>query len=65
MDKVKRHICIPSGKSAQHTLINRQDLELGSELGQGEFGSVLRGVWKDPRGNKVKCPVLSLNTIYS
>jgi len=34
-------------------LITRQSLELGAELGQGEFGSVLKGVWTDPKGNKV------------
>lgn len=39
---------------SQQTLITRQSLELGAELGQGEFGSVLKGVWRDPKGNKVK-----------
>ena len=39
---------------SQQTLITRQSLELGAELGQGEFGSVLKGVWTDPKGNKVK-----------
>ncbi len=39
---------------SQQTLIFRQSLELGTELGQGEFGSVLKGVWTDPKGNKVK-----------
>lgn len=39
---------------SQQTLIVGQSLELGAELGQGEFGSVLKGVWTDPKGNKVK-----------
>ena len=38
---------------SQQTLIMRQSLELGAELGQGEFGSVLKGVWTDPKGKKV------------
>lgn len=38
---------------SQQTLITRESLELGAELGQGEFGSVLKGVWTDPKGNKV------------
>ena len=40
---------------SQQTLITRQSLELGAELGQGEFGSVLKGAWTDPKGNKVTC----------
>jgi len=42
---------------SQQTLITRQSLELGAELGQGEFGSVLKGVWTDPKGNKVTCSI--------
>ena len=38
---------------SQQTLIVSQSLELGAELGQGEFGSVLKGIWTDPKGNKV------------
>ena len=38
----------------QSTLIMKQSLELGAELGQGEFGSVLKGIWTDPKGNKVR-----------
>ena len=33
--------------------IRRDSLTLGRELGQGEFGSVLMGVWCTPEGNKV------------
>lgn len=38
---------------SQQTLITGQSLELGAELGQGEFGSVLKGLWTDPKGKKV------------
>ena len=40
---------------SQQTLITSESLELGAELGQGEFGSVLKGVWTDPKGGKVTC----------
>ena len=43
---------------SQQTLITRESLELGAELGQGEFGSVLKGVWTDPEGKKVTSLVL-------
>ena len=50
---------------SQQTLIMRQSLELGAELGQGEFGSVLKGVWTDPKGKKVWCCVLSFDANVS
>lgn len=40
-----------------------QSLELGAELGQGEFGSVLKGIWTDPKGNKVKGNVKRMGSI--
>ena len=40
-------------ENKQQTIINRDSLELGKELGQGEFGSVLMGVWVDPVGERV------------
>ena len=43
-----------TAKTAQQTLINRDSLELGPELGQGEFGSVLKGIWRNPKGTKVQ-----------
>lgn len=46
---------------SQQTLITRQSLELGAELGQGEFGSVLKGVWTDPKGNKVPVALKTLH----
>lgn len=46
---------------SQQTLITRQSLELGAELGQGEFGSVLKGVWRDPKGNKVPVALKTLH----
>lgn len=45
---------------SQQTLITRESLELGAELGQGEFGSVLKGVWTDPKGNKVTILILQV-----
>ena len=48
----------------QQTLIVRQSLELGTELGQGEFGSVLKGVWTDPKGNKVKVDAKGSSPYY-
>ena len=37
----------------QQTVIPREALDLGKELGVGEFGSVLKGVWSNPDGEKV------------
>ena len=34
--------------------IKEEAIKLGEELGQGEFGSVLKGVYKDPTGKKVR-----------
>lgn len=45
----------------QSTLIMKQSLELGAELGQGEFGSVLKGIWTDPKGNKVPVALKTLH----
>lgn len=33
--------------------IDPDSIALGRELGQGEFGSVLMGVWTNPNGKKV------------
>ena len=46
---------------SQQTLITSESLELGAELGQGEFGSVLKGVWTDPKGGKVTRAASLLN----
>ena len=35
------------------TIINLSELKKSAELGQGEFGSVLRGIWKNPNGTEV------------
>ena len=40
-------------ESKPQTIINLNELEKGAELGQGEFGSVLRGVWTNPNGPAV------------
>ena len=42
-------------KGPQMSYISEQDLQLGTELGQGEFGSVLKGVYKGQDGKKVGC----------
>lgn len=39
--------------SVQQTMIPRESLELAQELGVGEFGSVLKGVWTSPDGERV------------
>ena len=40
-------------ESNLQTIINLSELEKCAELGQGEFGSVLRGVWRNPNGAAV------------
>lgn len=54
---------LPHGNPLQsrQTLITRESLELGPELGQGEFGSVLKGVWTDPKGDKVPVAMKTLH----
>ena len=47
--------------NAQQTVIQRDSLELGQELGVGEFGSVLKGVWTNPAGEKVNTSCLLLD----
>ena len=49
---------IKGGETQPQTIINRNELEEGAELGQGEFGSVLRGVWSNPNGNAVNICIL-------
>ena len=51
--------CSGNPKQFGQTLITRESLELGPELGQGEFGSVLKGIWTDPKGDKVSLECLS------
>ena len=41
-------------KGPQLSYISEHDLQLGTELGQGEFGSVLKGVYKGTDGKKVR-----------
>lgn len=41
--------------------ISRESLELGSEIGVGEFGSVLKGVWASPSGKKVDVAMKTLH----
>lgn len=42
-------------------LIKREDLQLGRELGMGEFGSVLMGTWKDPSGKNTPVALKTLH----
>ena len=44
--------------------IQEKALSLGSELGQGEFGSVLRGTYKTPEGRLVRTLSLSLSLFH-
>jgi len=39
-----------SGFPQVQALIDVKDIKLGEELGEGEFGSVLRGTWRSPEG---------------
>ncbi|KAJ7324070.1 hypothetical protein OS493_030243 [Desmophyllum pertusum] len=59
----KSNVPIPAQApmQSQQTLIVSQSLELGAELGQGEFGSVLKGIWTDPKGNKVSVALKTLH----
>lgn len=54
---------LPHGNPKQfgQTLITRESLELGPELGQGEFGSVLKGIWTDPKGDKIPVAMKTLH----
>lgn len=49
-----------SASDATPLMINTKDLELGAELGAGEFGAVLRGVWTRPDGAKVNVAIKTL-----
>ncbi|CAH1781694.1 unnamed protein product [Owenia fusiformis] len=42
-------------------IIKASDITLGHELGQGEFGSVLRGTWKSPKGERIAVAVKTLH----
>ena len=49
-------------------LIDAKDLELGEELGEGEFGSVLKGKWKNHDGklldvSRVLCSVENFSVL--
>ena len=60
MDLLPRRL--GADETSQQTIINRDSLELGKELGQGEFGSVLMGVWIDPVGKRV-CVFILFGTL--
>lgn len=50
------------GSSEDLQLIDSKQISKGRELGQGEFGSVLEGVWKDSRGNVHNVALKTLHT---
>lgn len=52
---------VKSQGSMQQTVIPRESLQLGKELGLGEFGSVLKGVWTSNTGEKV---AVALKTLH-
>lgn len=47
--------------SVQQTMIPRESLELAQELGVGEFGSVLKGVWTSPDGERISVALKTLH----
>ncbi|KAI8510373.1 Tyrosine-protein kinase htk16 [Branchiostoma belcheri] len=48
------------GPDKTQKLIPRESLQLGRELGQGEFGSVLMGVWTNPDGREIPVALKTL-----
>ncbi len=48
------HHKTPRDSGYTMVFINDKFLTLGDELGQGEFGSVLRGKYKPPSGKAVR-----------
>ena len=60
---LKEPVHAPSGFPQVQALIGVKDIKLGEELGEGEFGSVLRGTWQSPEGESL--PVSHLTcTVY-
>eukprot|EP00058_Branchiostoma_floridae_P007806 XP_002593294.1 hypothetical protein BRAFLDRAFT_83841 [Branchiostoma floridae] len=53
-------IRVEDGPDKAQKLIPRESLQLGRELGQGEFGSVLMGVWTSPDGREVPVALKTL-----
>ncbi|CAH1245005.1 TNK2 [Branchiostoma lanceolatum] len=51
---------VEDGPDKAQKLIPRESLQLGRELGQGEFGSVLMGVWTSPDGKEVPVALKTL-----
>ncbi|CAB4029667.1 Tyrosine- kinase HTK16, partial [Paramuricea clavata] len=51
----------PEHESKPRTIINLSELEKSTELGQGEFGSVLRGVWRNPNGAAMEVALKTLH----
>lgn len=45
---------LPTSYRYTMVFINDKFLTFGDELGQGEFGSVLRGKYKEPGGKAVR-----------
>lgn len=40
--------------------IKKEELELGAELGKGEFGAVISGFWKRPNGTKIPVAIKTI-----
>ncbi|XP_066920050.1 tyrosine-protein kinase HTK16-like [Clytia hemisphaerica] len=59
--KAKAKSPAQQSNNAQQTVIQKDSLELGQELGVGEFGSVLKGVWKSPSGEKISVALKTLH----
>lgn len=55
----------PAAQNPAPAMIERAELELGAELGKGEFGSVLSGFWKQPGGPRVAVAIKTIKVEVS
>jgi len=56
---MKEPVQASSGFPQVQALIDVKDIKLGEELGEGEFGSVLRGTWQSPEGESLAVSYLT------
>jgi len=48
--------------ASEPLVLNKSSICIGSELGQGEYGSVMQGTWKAPSGELVPVAIKTLNS---